>query len=71
MKMKIRTFGKESKIKHLLLVSESLEESRMIDFVFGDKVQNAEGHIANVEGSVQLSDGYGEHYIRLQRRASK
>jgi hypothetical protein len=50
----------------LLLIATSEEESKMIDEVFGNKVGD-DDVIAVVTGTVRISDGYGEHYLRLER----
>lgn len=57
------TFG----LRALILIPESSEESLLIDSVVGANV-GEDGLIANVEGQVRLADGYGEHYIRLERK---
>ena len=66
MKMEIRVFD-EGRIKHLIFVCEDQIESSMFDEVFGSTVQNEDGHVANVKGSVQLSDGFYEHYLRVEK----
>lgn len=55
----------------LLLVSECEEESRMIDAMAGSQVLDGDGFIANIEGEVRLSDGYGEHYISLKKKSGE
>lgn len=52
----------------LLLIPQNEEESLLIDSIFGDKVVDGDGLIAHVEGQVRLSDGYGDHYIRLEKK---
>lgn len=61
MKVELRNTGGEPA---LLLLSESLHESLLIDALVGDKV-DPNGLIGEVEGKVVLADGFGEHYIRL------
>lgn len=48
--------------KFLLIISESEEESKLIDSVMGKKIPT------NVRGEITLSDGYAEHYIRLEAK---
>lgn len=56
MKLESRhTHGKPS----LVLIPETLEESRLIDACLGDKLP------AIIQGMVKLADGYGQHYIAL------
>ena len=52
----------------LVLVAECLEESALIDEVFGSRVVDGDGLIARrtVEVEVRLADGYGDHYIYLK-----
>jgi hypothetical protein len=52
----------------LVLVAECNAESELIDEVFGNKVLDGDGLIADlsVETEVRLSDGYGDHYIYLK-----
>jgi hypothetical protein len=50
----------------LLLTAETPVESLAIDDVFGSTV-GEDGLISLAQGSVKLSDGYGEHYIILRR----
>lgn len=64
MKTEIRNFD-DGYVSHLILIPDP-DESRLIDHVFGDKVQNNDGFIAPVTGEIRLADGYGEHYIRLE-----
>lgn len=60
-------FGREGEIKMLCLVSESEEESNLIDEYLGDRPFDADGVGPVVKGEVRLSDGYADHYIRLER----
>lgn len=50
--------------ERLLLIAENDEESKMIDKIMGDLVDE-NGRISGCYGEVKLSDGYGEHYISL------
>lgn len=63
MRIETRVFKNET---FLVLVCESEEESQKLDLVFGNKVKDDSGLIADVFGEVRLSDGYGDHYIRLK-----
>jgi len=69
MKIEMRTFIVQRdplvKKKQLILLPEPYE-SKVIDEIFGSRV-DAGGLIAKVFGEVKLSDGYGEHYIRLEK----
>jgi len=49
----------------LLIIPESADESMIIDLALGDCVKDGDDGVLSIGGSVQLSDGYGEHYIRL------
>lgn len=53
--------------RQLLLICENEEESVILDGVFGNEV-GKDGFIASVEGEVRLSDGYAEHYIRIEKK---
>lgn len=68
MKFEIRVFakGKPEEKRHMLFLPEDEYEMQQFDFVFGAMVQ-AGGKIADVQGSVQLADGYGELYLRVER----
>ncbi len=57
--MKLSTQGKQ-----VILLAESSEESLLLDETLG-KTVDGHGLIARVEGELRLSDGYGEHYLRL------
>lgn len=63
MKIELRLFRRK---RFLLLIAESEQEHKAIDEIFGSKVQG-EGFIANVKGTLQLADGYGEAYFRLEK----
>lgn len=65
MKVETREFN-EGRVRHLIVLPEA-EESRLVDWVFGDKLKSGDGLIASVMGEVRLADGYGEHYIRLEQ----
>jgi hypothetical protein len=52
------TFGKKS----VILIPENEEESQIIDNYLGAEIPT------QIEGEVDLSDGYGEHYIRLRKK---
>ena len=54
--------GRPGERKMLLLISESEEESQLIDEYLGKKIPT------DVTGKVDLSDGYGEHYICLEKK---
>jgi hypothetical protein len=65
MRLELRKTG-ATPAYQLLLIATSEEESVMIDTAFGNKIGDVDV-IAVVTGTVQLSDGYGEHYIRLEK----
>lgn len=50
----------------VIIVSEDLSESRILDEFFGSKVAD-DGLISNVTGQLRLADGYGEHYLQLKQ----
>lgn len=50
----------------LVLISESLAESLLMDTVFG-KIRREDGFISDVVGICKLDDNYLRHYIRLQK----
>ncbi len=54
--------GRPEEERMLLLVVDTEEESCLIDQYLGDKIPT------QVEGEIQLADGYGEHYIRLRQK---
>ena len=61
-RLETRTFGPAEKPQtQLLIFPETEEESKIIDTTISDKLP------ATVVGQVILSDGYGEHYIRLEK----
>lgn len=68
MRIEPRQFGNGGSVKMLCLVAENENESRLLDRYLGSHVMNSSGLIAEVQGEVRLSDGYGEHYIRLERK---
>lgn len=49
----------------LLIIFENESESVFVDKVLGSKVQNNEGRIALVTGSLRLADCLGPHYLRV------
>jgi len=51
--------------KLLCLVAETPQESKLIDDYLGCVVHE-DGLVTEVKGEVRLSDGYGDHYIRLE-----
>lgn len=59
---KRRTMGSTH---YVVLIAESEEESKILDDVFGECVKNSDGFISDVKGELCLSDGYGEHHIKL------
>jgi len=63
MEIETRTFG----TKKILILKPTKAESFLIDEVLGDKPFDDDGKGPEVKGNVCLSDGYGEHYIRLER----
>lgn len=64
MKLEIRVFnrGEKDETRQLLLIPDSFEESRRMDYVFGPVTP------CEVGGTRQLSDGFGEDYIRLEKK---
>lgn len=67
MKIETRCFqaGLPGERRLLLLLPENNEESVLIDEFLGKKVP------VEVAGFVDVSDGYGEHYIRLEKAGTK
>lgn len=53
--------------KFLILRCDTEHESKMLDEVFGDKVATDDRVGRILRASCHLSDGYGEHYIRIER----
>lgn len=53
--------------KKFLVLIPTKEESKLIDQILGDKPFDDDGKGPEVKGNVHLSDGYGQHYIRLER----
>ncbi len=74
MRVEMRAFpvpdheDKRMKRRVLVLISENEAESKMIDAVLGDKDFDEDGKGPACAGNVCLSDGYGEHYIRLEKK---
>jgi len=64
MKVEIRKTG--GKPSHQLILRPTKKESKLIDEALGSKV-GEDGLISVVAGQVRLSDGYGEHYILLEK----
>lgn len=62
MRIETRTFGKKGEIRQLLIIAENEEDSKQIDYALGDDVP-----FEDCKASVQLADGYAEHYIRITR----
>lgn len=64
MKIETRRFrrGLLGEKKILLLIAETKEESQLIEECLGTEIPTA------VVGEVRLSDGYGEHYIGLEKK---
>lgn len=58
--LECRVFGSK---KHLLVLADNEEESKMIDAMLGKTIPSP------CCGEVTLSDGYDKHYIRLQAGA--
>jgi hypothetical protein len=56
MRIEPRQFGEK---KHLILVPQSEEESKIIDEFLGAQIPT------DIVGEINLSDGYGPHYISL------
>jgi hypothetical protein len=71
MKMELRYARDEETgqktIRGIVLIIETHEESSMVDEAFGSDVA-PDGLIAELNGEVRLSDGYGEHYICLEKK---
>lgn len=63
MQVEIRQFQDK---KVLVLIPNS-EESLLIDEALGNKPFDDDGTGPKVQGNVCLSDGYGQHYIRLEK----
>lgn len=59
MKVETRIFD-DGKVRQLLLIAESEEESSLIDFVLSGRVPNDQ-----ITATRQLADGYCEDYLRL------
>lgn len=67
MHIEVRTFnrGRADEKRGLVLLSENEEESKMVDYALGDKIPVV------IKGKVDLADGYGQHYIYLERDTEK
>ena len=63
MRLEIRQF-KDVPPK-LLFICETEGESQMLDTI-ASRVKDGDGFIAKVKGEIRLSDGYGEHYLRVE-----
>lgn len=57
----------EQYVRSVVLISESKDESALLDMAFGSRVIDGDGLIDRREVPVEcrLSDGYGEHYINI------
>ncbi|MDY7035538.1 MAG: hypothetical protein SV375_05165 [Thermodesulfobacteriota bacterium] len=55
---------REPVVKGLILISESEEESKYIDMVFGGQPDD-DGLIGVSHAEARLSDGYRKHYIYI------
>jgi hypothetical protein len=66
-----RTFSKKGRsiLRGLILLTESEEESELIDAVFGKKV-GKNGLIGIRSAEARLSDGYGDHYVYISANKS-
>lgn len=51
----------------LVCIAETPEESRILDAVFGDRV-DGDGLIGKHLAECRLSDGYGDHYIYVHAK---
>ena len=71
MRFETRQFD-EGRVKQLLLVLESREESLLIDEWLGDCVRNGDDDACMpIKAAVKVSDGgLGEHYIRMEHHAN-
>jgi hypothetical protein len=63
MKIQTRIFarGTPKEVRQLLVIAETPADSEQLDFVFGQSVPS------NITGTCDLSDGYGENYVRLEK----
>ena len=64
MKLELRRTSQPEAYDLVLIADE--EESVLLDKAFGSRV-GVDGLIAQVAGEVRVSDGYREHYIRLNK----
>jgi hypothetical protein len=64
MKIETRIFarGKPKEVRQLLIVAETPADDETLDFVFGESVPT------EVTGIRDLSDGYGSHYLRVEKK---
>lgn len=62
MRAEIRKFGDGK--KQAIFIAETPMESILLHEVFGEIT---EGCLVHVKGTVQFSDGYLEHYVRLEK----
>ena len=53
-------------LRGVVLVSESEEESKIIDELFGDNIIDDDGLIGVREVECRLSDGFREHYLYIK-----
>lgn len=63
MKVEIRVFKEKT---FLVLLSDSDAESELIDQL-GSIGFDEDGKGPEVKGNICLADGYGQHYIRLEK----
>lgn len=68
MKLEVRRRLQDDHITYKLaavLISESEDESKILDQLFGNQVLDSDGLIARRMVEVRLSDGYAEHYVHV------
>lgn len=58
--------GGETKPRGAVIISESEEESEVLDQIFGNEVINKDGLIGVRTCECRLSDGFGEHYVYIK-----
>ena len=65
MKIELRSRLGEDRIPRIgaVLICETEAESKIVDALFGNKVQDADGLIARRQVEVRLADGFREHYL--------
>jgi hypothetical protein len=68
--MRVETRELDDGKERFLVLLPTPYESQLIDAILGCNVIDSEGLITRIEGEVRLSDGYGEHYIRIERKKS-